>query len=50
MREFDLYRRLDQTESTLQKVQAMVDYLADVDDDDAAWSVFFLSGSSVRSR
>ena len=45
MREFAaLYRRLDQTQSTLQKVQAMVDYLDAVDDEDAAWSVFFLSG------
>lgn len=43
-----LYQTLDQTTSTNAKVQAMAEYFAAVNDSDAAWAVYFLSGRRLK--
>ncbi|MDO8888985.1 MAG: ATP-dependent DNA ligase [Hydrogenophaga sp.] len=44
----DLYAELDATTSTSAKVTALQRYLGAVDDADAAWAVYFLSGGKPR--
>lgn len=44
----ELYVRLDQTNSTNEKVSAMVDYFTAAPADDAAWAIFFLSGNRLK--
>lgn len=43
-----LYRRLDSTTKTNQKIAAMVEYFSSADDLDAAWATYFLSGNKIR--
>lgn len=43
-----LYQSLDQTTSTNTKVAAMVQYFESVDERDAAWAVYFLSGRRLK--
>lgn len=43
-----LYDRLDGTQSTLAKIEAMAAYFRDADHADAAWAVFFLTGERLR--
>lgn len=43
-----LYLELDMTTSTNAKVDAMVSYFAQADDQDAAWALFFLSGQRIK--
>ncbi len=50
MRRFaSLYDRLDRTNSTQAKVDAIVDYFRTAPRADAAWAVFFLSGERLRT-
>lgn len=50
MRRFaELYDRLDRTNSTNDKVAAIVAYLEDAPAEDAAWAVYFLSGERLRA-
>jgi DNA ligase-1 len=44
----DLYSRLDQTNKTNEKVQALKDYFAQAAPDDTAWALYFLSGRKPR--
>jgi DNA ligase-1 len=44
----DLYTRLDQTNKTNEKVQALKDYFALAAPADAAWALYFLSGRKPR--
>lgn len=44
----DLYTRLDQTNKTNEKVQALKDYFAQAAPADAAWALYFLSGRKPR--
>ncbi len=49
MRRFSaLFRALDSSTSTADKVAALRDYLAQVEPADAAWAVYFLSGGKPR--
>lgn len=49
MKEFaKLYEQLDQTSSTLEKVERMKDYFSNVPPEDAAWALFFLSGKRLK--
>ena len=49
MKQFaDLFAELDATTSTSAKVTALQRYLSAVDDADAAWAVYFLSGGKPR--
>lgn len=43
-----LYARLDETNKTNAKVQALVDYFKSAPPEDAAWAVYFLSGNRPR--
>ncbi len=43
----NLYRRLDATTKTNQKVEALVEYFSSVDSADAAWATYFLSGNRL---
>ncbi len=43
-----LFDRMDQTHSTNEKVQAMEDYFKNASSADAAWALFFLSGSRLK--
>lgn len=43
-----LYTRLDQTNKTNEKVQALTDYFAQALPGDAAWALYFLSGRKPR--
>ncbi|MGI9502193.1 MAG: ATP-dependent DNA ligase, partial [Geminicoccaceae bacterium] len=43
-----LYADLDRTTKTNAKVRAMVDYLQEVPAEDAAWTVFFLTGQRLK--
>lgn len=43
-----LYREIDETTKTTDKVEAMSRYFADVPPADAAWAVYFLSGNRPR--
>lgn len=43
-----LYERLDSSTSTLDKVAAMVDYFRTAPPDDAAWTVYLLTGQKLR--
>lgn len=43
-----LYRALDETTRTSEKVAAMAAYFRDAAPEDAAWAVFFLSGRRVK--
>ena len=43
-----LYERLDSSTSTLDKVAAMVDYFRSAPPDDAAWTVYLLTGQKLR--
>ena len=43
-----LYRKLDSTTKTNEKVAAMVEYFRVASDADAAWAIYFLSGSKLR--
>lgn len=40
----ELYRRLDESNKTGEKLSSLVDYFGQAPDDDAAWAVFFLTG------
>ena len=44
----DLYRALDSTTRTNEKVAAMAAYFRNASPDDAAWAVFFLSGRRMK--
>ena len=44
----ELYTRLDQTNKTNEKVQALKDYFARAAPADAAWALYFLSGRKPR--
>lgn len=44
----ELYTRLDQTNKTNEKVQALTDYFAQASPGDAAWALYFLSGRKPR--
>lgn len=44
----DLYRELDQTTSTNNKVAAMCSYFKTSSDSDAAWALYFLSGRRIK--
>ena len=44
----ELYTRLDQTNKTNEKVQALKDYFARAEAADAAWALYFLSGRKPR--
>jgi len=44
----ELYTRLDQTNKTNEKVQALKDYFAQAASADAAWALYFLSGRKPR--
>jgi DNA ligase 1 len=44
----DLYTSLDETNKTNQKIAAMVTYFEAAPPEDAAWAVYFLSGSKPR--
>ncbi len=44
----DLYVRLDQTNKTNEKVEAMREYFAEAPPADAAWALYFLSGRKPR--
>lgn len=44
----ELYIQLDQTNSTNEKVAAMVDYFKAAPPADAAWAIFFLSGNRLK--
>src|ERR1700754_1465771 len=44
----ELYTRLDQTNKTNEKVQALIDYFAQARPGDAAWALYFLSGRKPR--
>jgi DNA ligase-1 len=44
----ELYTRLDQTNKTNEKVQALIDYFAQARPADAAWALYFLSGRKPR--
>lgn len=44
----NLYLALDQTNKTNEKVEAMVKYFKDATAEDAAWTVYFLSGRKPR--
>lgn len=44
----ELYIRLDQTNSTNEKIAAMVDYFQAAPADDAAWAIYFLSGNRLK--
>lgn len=44
----ELYTRLDQTNKTNEKVQALTDYFAQAAPGDAAWALYFLSGRKPR--
>jgi len=44
----ELYTRLDQTNKTNEKVQALTDYFAQAAPSDAAWALYFLSGRKPR--
>jgi DNA ligase 1 len=49
MRQFaELYRALDETNKTNEKIAALVDYFAQAPPDDAAWAVYCLSGRRPR--
>ena len=49
MRRFaELYRQLDSTTKTNDKIAAMVDYFRDAPAADAAWATHFLSGNKLR--
>jgi DNA ligase-1 len=43
-----LYDRLDETQSTLAKVDAMAAYFEEAPPGDAAWAVFFLTGERLK--
>ena len=43
-----LYRRLDSTTKTNEKIAAMVEYFADASPADAAWATYFLAGNKIR--
>ncbi|MEM6734041.1 MAG: ATP-dependent DNA ligase, partial [Myxococcota bacterium] len=43
-----LFEALDQTNSTNAKVDLLADYFATVPDEDAAWTVFFLTGHRMK--
>lgn len=43
-----LFAKLDETNSTNKKLQAIMDYLVDVPASDAIWAVFFLSGNRFK--
>ena len=44
----DLYKRLDSTNRTSAKVQAMTQYFGCAEPADAAWAIYFLSGEKLR--
>ncbi|MEO1525331.1 MAG: ATP-dependent DNA ligase [Planctomycetota bacterium] len=44
----ELYRRLDSTTKTNEKIAAMVDYFQHAPAEDAAWATHFLSGKKLR--
>lgn len=44
----ELYVRLDQTNSTNEKIQALGDYFAAAPPEDSAWAVWFLSGRRLK--
>ena len=44
----ELYIRLDQTNSTNEKIEALIDYFTVADDEDAAWAIWFLSGERLK--
>ncbi|MGC6442702.1 MAG: hypothetical protein ACON4H_08565 [Rubripirellula sp.] len=43
----NLYKRLDATTKTNQKVEALVEYFSSVDAADAAWATYFLAGNRL---
>lgn len=49
MKEFArLFKAIDETTKTSQKVSALVRYFASCDQSDAAWAVYFLTGRKIR--
>ncbi len=44
----DLFRKLDETTRTNEKVEALVGYFAHATPADAAWAIYFLSGRKPR--
>ncbi|MEM1436706.1 MAG: ATP-dependent DNA ligase, partial [Pseudomonadota bacterium] len=44
----ELYLRLDQSNATNDKVEALVDYFALADPADSAWAIWFLSGRRLK--
>lgn len=44
----NLYKALDQTNSTNAKVEVMVNYFREVGPEDGAWAVYFLSGRRLK--
>ncbi|OJU82316.1 MAG: ATP-dependent DNA ligase [Chlamydia sp. 32-24] len=44
----ELFRHLDQTSSTLEKIQVMKEYFSSTPSEDAAWALFFLSGKRLK--
>ncbi len=43
-----LFTRLDETNKTLAKQAALVEYFRDAPPGDAAWAVYFLSGRKLK--
>jgi DNA ligase-1 len=43
-----LFEKIDQTQSTNEKVQHMQDYFATCSDEDGAWALFFLCGHRIK--
>jgi len=43
-----LYRRLDQSNRTNDKIAALVDYFREAPAEDAAWAVYFLTGHRIK--
>ena len=43
-----LFKAIDETTKTSQKVSALVDYFANCNAFDAAWAVYFLTGRKIR--
>ncbi|MEM6687785.1 MAG: ATP-dependent DNA ligase [Planctomycetota bacterium] len=51
MKQFsELYRRLDSTTKTNEKIEAMVEYFSTAEPKDIAWAVHFLSGAKLRRQ
>ncbi|HUP82541.1 MAG TPA: ATP-dependent DNA ligase, partial [Pirellula sp.] len=43
-----LYRAIDETTKTNEKIAAMIAYFESVESADAAWATYFLSGYKIR--